>query len=255
MFPFYLYSLVIKNNKIYYNGGDNMKRICFLILSFCIVLSFAACSNQSNQPVTENEIPGVDVVVDKVIVDEITPSYIVCTMLQTRQTVSIPHWSDINLQPNDVVTVYHNGYILEIEPVQFGYIFYIEYNSDGQNIKVHNPANNQIQIPNSNESNNESNSTDSPIIDTVYFTTYINDEMYEKRLNLSDAAEMSKYFKNMLDGTAFVCNCMPDYTIVINNVEYYYHSQTGVVFNSMDSHNYLVNNKDAVNEMLEKYLP
>lgn len=68
-----------------------------------------------------------------------------------------------------------------------------------------------------------------------------------------DSQEICSLMINMKDGTDYICNCIPQFMLYVNGIEYIYHHNTGVIFNVEEQQNYLVKDKEKFNSILDQY--
>ena len=68
-----------------------------------------------------------------------------------------------------------------------------------------------------------------------------------------DSQKIYSLMVNMKDETDYVCNCIPQFSLYVNGIEYIYHHNTGVIFDVEEQQTYLVNDKEKFNSILDKY--
>lgn len=216
-----------------------MKKIILLLLVICITLCFAACNQNSEQQEHQN----TDFVA-LIIVEEVNDTSIIGTIDQTDIKVLVPNWffGTATVEPLTFLTVSTNGEILETYPSQFAKIHYMEYlSSTGKIIRRTGPEKEEVTQPEDAETKH-----------LVFVEKYDGEIPIKKKLLNNDALTIIVNTTDMLDGTEFICNCPPDYTIIIDNIKYMYHSKSGLIFT--ESNVFVVKDKEVINDILNKYL-
>ncbi len=210
-----------------------MKKLFSIISILCIcLLCFSACNVPINEETGKEEtVP----VTSLFIITEVRAQTLVGVIDGQTDRMSIPNWfADYDIQPNEFIKVTHNGIFLETWPLQISEIYSMEYfTTTGETILIEKPE---------------------VVINTIFVEKYDGEIPIKKKVLNSDTELIIEYTTNMADGTEYICNCPPNFTIQINNHDYYYHSQTGVIIDSESKSAFLINNKDAMNEILNKYL-
>lgn len=210
-----------------------MKKLLTFISLICICsFLFTGCTIPVvEDPVDEELVP----ITSLFIITEVRAQTIVGIIDGQTDRISIPNWFvDYDIQPNEFIKVTHNGIFLETWPLQMSEIYSMEYlTTSGESIVIEKPE---------------------VVINTIFVEKYDGEIPIKKKVLNSDTELIIEYTTNMADGTEYICNCPPDFTIQINNHDYYYHSQTGVIIDSESKSAFLINNKDAMNEILNKYL-
>lgn len=215
-----------------------MKKIILLLLMTCIVLCFSACNKISEQEISKSEFIAL------IVVEEVTETSIIGTIDKTDIQVLLPNWflGTATIEPLTFLTVSTNGEILETYPSQFAKINYMEYLSPtGKVIRRTNPS-----LKETTESEDATNTH------TVFVEKYDGEIPIKKKLLNNDALTIIVNTTDMLDGTEFICNCPPDYTVIIDNITYMYHSTSGLIFT--ESNVFVVKDKEVINNVLNKYL-
>ena len=216
-----------------------MKKIILLLLVICITLCFGSCNQNSEQKEPQN----TDFVA-LIIVEEVNDTSIIGTIDQTDIKVLVPNWffGTATVEPLTFLTVSTNGEILETYPSQFAKIHYMEYlSSTGKIIRRTGPETEGVTQPEDTETKH-----------LVFVEKYDGEIPIKKKLLNNDALTIIVNTTDMLDGTEFICNCPPDYTIIIDNIKYMYHSKSGLIFT--ESNAFVVKDKTIVNDILEQYL-
>ena len=216
-----------------------MKKIILLLLVICMTLCFGSCNQNSEQKEPQN----TDFIA-LIIVEEVNDTSIIGTIDQTDTKVLVPNWffGTATIEPLTFLTVSTNGEILETYPSQFAKINYMEYLSPtGKIIRRTGPETEEVTQP--------ENTTNTH---TVFVEKYDGEIPIKKKLLNNDALIIIVNTTDMLDGTEFICNCPPDYTIIIDGIEYLYHSKSGLIF--IESHAFIVKDKEVINNVLNKYL-
>lgn len=216
-----------------------MKKIILLLLVICITLCFASCNQNSEQ-----QEPQKTDFVALIIVEEVNDTSIIGTIDQTDIKVLIPNWffGTATVEPLTFLTVSTNGEILETYPSQFAKIHYMEYlSSTGKIIRRTGPETEEVTQP-----------EDTTNTHTVFVEKYDGEIPIKKKLLNNDSLTIIVNTTDMLDGTEFICNCPPDYTIIIDGTEYIYHSKSGLIF--IKSQAFVVKDKEVINDILNKYL-
>lgn len=203
----------------------------------------ALCLGSCNQNPEQKEPQNTDFVA-LIIVEEVNDTSIIGTIDQTDIKVLVPNWffGTATVEPLTFLTVSTNGEILETYPSQFAKIHYMEYLSPtGKVIRRTNPSIEETTKP-----------EDTINTHTVFVEKYDGEIPIKKKLLNNDALTIIVNTTDMLDGTEFICNCPPDYTIIIDGTEYIYHSKSGLML--MELQVFVVKDKDVINDILNKYL-
>lgn len=216
-----------------------MKKIILLLLVICMTLCFGSCNQNSEQ-----KEPQKTDFVALIIVEEVNDTSIIGTIDQTDIKVLVPNWffGTATVEPLTFLTVSTNGEILETYPSQFAKINYMEYlSSTGKIIRRTGPEKEEVTQPEDTETKH-----------LVFVEKYDGEIPIKKKLLNNDALTIIVNTTDMLDGTEFICNCPPDYTIMIDNIKYMYHSKSGLIFT--ESNVFVVKDKEVINDILNKYL-
>lgn len=216
-----------------------MKKLILLLFISIMLLSLVSCNNTNQIDKPQN-----DEFVALVIVEEVNETSILGTIDKTEIKVLVPNWfvGTATVEPSTFLTVSTNGEILETYPSQFAKINYMEYLSPtGKVIRRTNPSIEETTKP-----------EDTTNTHIVFVEKYDGEIPIKKKLLNNDALTIIVNTTDMLDGTEFICNCPPDYTIIIDNIKYIYHSKSGLIFT--ESNVFVVKDKQIVNDILEQYL-
>lgn len=73
-----------------------------------------------------------------------------------------------------------------------------------------------------------------------------------QHMSNEDSQEIYSLMVDMKDGTNYVCNCIPQFRLYVNGIEYIYHHDTGVIFDVEEQQTYIVNNKEKFNNILDE---
>ena len=204
-----------------------------------MTLCFGSCNQNSEQ-----KEPQKTDFVALIIVEEVNDTSIIGTIDQTDIKVLVPNWffGTATVEPLTFLTVSTNGEILETYPSQFAKINYMEYlSSTGKIIRRTGPEKEEVIQPEDTETKH-----------LVFVEKYDGEIPIKKKLLNNDALTIIVNTTDMLDGTEFICNCPPDYTIMIDNIKYMYHSKSGLIFT--ESNVFVVKDKEVINDILNKYL-
>lgn len=210
-----------------------MKKI-FAIISMLFIC--IACFSSCNIPINEEPIEiNKEPVTSLFVITEVRSQTLVGVIDGQSNRISVPNWfSDYDIEPNEFIKITHNGMFLETWPMQISEIYSMEYlTTTGESIIVEKPE---------------------VVTNIIFVEKYDGDVPIKKKVLNSDTELIIEYTTNMANGTDYICNCPPDFIIKINDKEYYYHSQTGVMIDAKYKSAFLINNKNAMNEILNKYL-
>jgi hypothetical protein len=201
-----------------------MKNLIAFAISICFLLVFVGCESAMNVK-TKQEA-------DLLIVMEVSDTHIICGTDTAKY--SIPNWfKDKNIQPNEFIKIYHNGIVLELWPMQFAKIDAMEYISPTG--EIHTVTKDTVEV------------------NTVFVEQYDSVIPLKKKLSNDDATFIMSCLKDLPDETEYICNCIPDYQITIDNTKYAYCSNTGLI-TELYTRSVYVANKEDINPVLLKYL-
>lgn len=224
-----------------------MKKIILLLFTIVFLVALVGC----NQNINENEESKTDEVFALVVVEDVTDTTILGTISETDIKVSIPNWfvGTVTIEPKTFLTISYDGNILETYPSQFSKINYMEYLSPTG--KIFRRTNKDVV--NNETTTNPDESVSSEILYNIFVEKYDGEIPIKKKLLNKDALIIVENTTDMADGTEFICNCPPDYTITINNKTYMYHSKSGLLID--ESYGvFVVKDKETVNNILNSYL-
>ena len=209
-----------------------MKKTFIIIIMIAImIICMTSCSN--NKPL-DNSSDVKDPVVTLLVITEIRENVLIGVSNEQSARFSIPNWfKEYNVQPNEIIKVWHSGIFLETWPMQFGDIFSMEYLSlTGETIVV--------------EKNEMVNNK-------VFVQKYNGVLPINKKLLDDDANLIVQYISSLQENNESLINNY-DYILKINNVTYYYNSEFGILMHKELNLKYLVIEKDSMNVILQKYL-
>lgn len=219
-------------------------KVSFKVTSLFLITVILCCLVSCSVDSTDNNI-NFQENYDQVLIDDITENYIIGVSQQYNTKVSIPNWfsNDVTIAIGEIVKVSHDGNLQETYPAQYHKIYSMSYQKPDGELVTQYPA------PENITPDDQPNLT----VTYAYIEFYIGDTCVQKYTSKDDAKILFDNLQNMKDGTEFICNCLPDYTIVVNGNEYAYCSKTGVVVDMQLLKYYVINNKDAVNKIIEEY--
>jgi hypothetical protein len=216
-----------------------MKKLFVLTICLLLLVSATACSIPTEYPEENNSNP----VSTLLIVKEVTESTIICETDSGKY--SIPNWfNGIEIKENEFIKVFHSGVVQETYPMQFASIYKMtHFTTDGKTNEVDTSG---PFVPNEEPV--------IPVENRVYIRKYDGLIPLNKKVYPSDAEDIILFTSELENGDALVCDCLPDYVIEINENEFYYYFDTGLLFDTVAKENLAVKEKDALNELILKYL-
>ena len=185
---------------------------------------------------------------DKIIVEDVSEDYIVGISEYYNAKVSIPNWfaNEVVIMVGQTINISHNGNIQETYPAQYNKIYSMSYQKQDGELITKYPAPENIAVnPQDPDLTLQSH--------IAYIEFYSGDTCIQEYVSDDDAKTLFDNLQNMKDGTDFIYNCLPDYTIVVDGNEYVYCSRTGIVVDMQLLRYFIINDKNTVNNIIETY--